>query len=191
MFMAVIFKKHTEAICLKKDALHKGILSAVLLALGIVLPLLTGQIKEIGDSLLPMHLPVLFCGMLCGCGYGATVGAVLPFLRAIIFSMPPLYPNAIWMALELMTYGLTAGIFYKLLKKRGIVGIYVSLIGAMLCGRVVWGISKAILLGLSGKAFGIGAFVAGAFIDSALGIIIQLLIIPPIVKITKKDCRKF
>ena len=165
------------------------ILSAALLALGIVLPLLTGQIKEIGDSLLPMHLPVILCGMLCGCGYGAFIGAILPFLRSLIFTMPPLYPNAVWMALELMTYGLTVGILYALLKKRGVFGLYASLVGAMLCGRVVWGIAKAVLLGIAGKSFGISAFIAGAFLDSLLGIAIQLVVIPLVVRITEKKLR--
>ncbi|MBQ9997837.1 MAG: ECF transporter S component, partial [Clostridia bacterium] len=50
------------------------ILSAVFLSLGIVLPFLTGQIKEIGDTLLPMHIPVMLCGLICGWKYGLAVG---------------------------------------------------------------------------------------------------------------------
>lgn len=176
---------------MKRDYLKKPILTAVLFALGIVLPMLTGQIKEIGDSLLPMHLPVLFCGMICGWKYGAVIGAFLPFARSIIFSVPPIYPNAVWMSLELLTYGLTVGILYSFLKKLGLVGIYVSLIVAMLSGRAVWGISKAILLGIGGSTFGIEAFVAGAFLDSFLGIIIQLLVIPLSIRALEKSGLSF
>ena len=172
---------------MNRTVLRKSILAATLFAIGIVLPLLTGQIKEIGDSLLPMHLPVLLCGALCGWQYGAFVGFLLPFTRSLIFTMPPIYPNAVWMAFELLTYGLTFGIFYSILKKRGVIGIYTSLIGAMLSGRVVWGIAKAILLGVAGKSFGISAFVAGAFVDSLLGIVIQILLIPILIRIVERS----
>ena len=45
-------------------------LSAFFLALGLVLPFVTGQIPEIGTMLLPMHIPVLLCGFICGKEYG-------------------------------------------------------------------------------------------------------------------------
>ncbi|MDO4573109.1 MAG: ECF transporter S component, partial [Clostridia bacterium] len=41
-------------------------LAAMFLALGLVLPFLTGQIPQIGNMLLPMHIPVLLCGLICG-----------------------------------------------------------------------------------------------------------------------------
>lgn len=46
----------------------------VLAALCLVLPLLTGQIPEIGSMLSPMHIPVLLCGLSAGrrgCAAGA------------------------------------------------------------------------------------------------------------------------
>ena len=43
------------------------VLAAMFLAIGLVLPFFTGQIPQIGSMLLPMHLPVLLCGLLCGC----------------------------------------------------------------------------------------------------------------------------
>ena len=55
--------------------------SAMFLALGMVLPFLTGQIPQIGNMLLPMHIPVLLCGLICGWQYGALVGLILPLLR--------------------------------------------------------------------------------------------------------------
>ena len=53
------------------------VLSAMFLALGIVLPFFTGQIPQVGSMLLPMHLPVLLCGLICGWQYGGVVGFVL------------------------------------------------------------------------------------------------------------------
>jgi hypothetical protein len=162
------------------------VLASLFLALGLVLPSLTGSIKEIGDSLLPMHLVVMLCGAICGWRYGLLVGAVLPFLRSLLFSMPPLYPNAVWMATELATYGLVIGILYTCIKSNSKWKIFVSLISSMLAGRVVWGISKAILLGVAGKPFGIEAFIIGGFVDAIPGIILQLILVPSIVILIDK-----
>lgn len=38
------------------------VLSALFLAIGIILPFITMQIPRIGNMLLPMHIPVILCG---------------------------------------------------------------------------------------------------------------------------------
>ena len=88
-----------------RHSVKKLVYSAMCLALCLVLPFLTGQIPEVGAMLLPMHLPVLLCGFLCGGGWGALVGFTAPMLRHLIFSMPPM-PGCISMAFELAAYGL-------------------------------------------------------------------------------------
>lgn len=164
---------------MKNKHIQRLVLAGVLLALGMVLPLLTAQIKEVGDTLLPMHLPVLLCGLVCGWKYGLSVGLMLPFLRSLIFGMPPLYPQAVWMAAELAAYGAVAGILSMLIRVRG--RVYFALIGAQIAGRIVWGAVKAILLGVGGKSFTVAAFFAGGFVDAMPGIILQILLIPPLV----------
>ncbi len=171
---------------MKNTRLRKLILSAMFLAIGMVLPMLTMQIKEIGDSLLPMHLPVMLCGLLCGPFFGGFIGLILPFLRSVTFGMPPLYPNAVWMALELAAYGAVIGLVYLLFKKKNTLAVYVSLITAMIAGRIVWGIAKAVLMGLGGKPFTFLMFITGGFADAFPGIIIQLVLIPVIMKIVDK-----
>ena len=173
---------------MKKSIVQKTVLSAMFLALGFVLPLLTGQIKEIGQMLLPMHIPVMLCGLMCGAQYGFTIGLILPILRAAVFGMPPIYPNSIWMALELATYGLVIGIVYSLVKKN-IIGVYISLIASMIAGRIVWGIAKAILLGLGGKSFGFAMFITGGFVEAFPGIILQLLLIPLLMVLIEKGTK--
>lgn len=163
--------------------IRKMLFSALFLALGTVLPFFTMQIKEIGDSLLPMHIPVMLCGLICGYKYGFLVGLILPILRSLIFSMPPLYPNSIWMSAELCTYGLIIGIIYSVLKNKNTLSVYIALISAMISGRIVWGITKAILLGIDSKAFTFSAFLIGGFADALLGIILQLILIPVIMKL--------
>lgn len=160
-------------------------LAALFVAIGFLLPFLTGQIPQIGSMLSPMHIPVLLCGFVCGPWFGLLVGAVTPLLRSLLLGMPPLFPVAIAMAFELAAYGLAAGLLYQLLPKKPLY-VYVSLIGAMLIGRVVWGIAMAVLLGLTGGAFPFRAFLAGAFINAWPGIILHILIIPPIVLALKR-----
>lgn len=171
---------------MKKFKVINMVLSALFLSIGIVLPFLTAQIKEIGDSLLPMHLPTMLCGALCGPWYGLFIGFTMPVLRSLLFSMPPMYPSAVWMAFELATYGLVLGLTYKKFKTKGVLGIYISLITAMLSGRVVWGVVKAILLGVGGKAFTVTAFLVGGFVDAVPGIIIQLILVPLVIGIVEK-----
>ena len=155
-------------------------LSAMFLALGLVLPLLTGQIPQIGNMLLPMHLPVFLCGLICGWQYGGVIGFITPLLRYVIFGMPVLYPTGLAMSLELMTYGIVAGLLYAISKWQCVVALYRCLIITMLAGRAVWGVTEVILLGLSGDSFTWQAFFAGAFLNAVPGIILQLILIPAI-----------
>lgn len=173
-----------------KNTTKKLTLAAMFLAVGLVLPLLTGQIPQIGKMLLPMHLPVLLCGLICGWQYGAIVGFLLPLVRYSIFSMPVLFPSGIAMAFELCTYGLVAGLTYGRSPWHCVRALYRSLIAAMLAGRVVWGIAMMILLGLSGDGFTWQMFLAGAFVNALPGIVLQLILIPAIMLALSKTSLK-
>lgn len=156
------------------------VFSAVCLALCMLLPLLTGQLQQLGNALCPMHIPVLICGFIAGPWYAAAVGAIAPLLRFLIFGMPPVFPIGIAMCFELAAYGAVSGLLYKLLPKKTL-NIYASLIAAMLVGRAVWGIVRAVLSGASGSPFTWQAFLAGGFINAVPGIILHILLIPIIV----------
>lgn len=180
-----------EKSSLKRTGLMKMLYSALFLALALVLPFLTGQIQVIGNMLCPMHIPVLLCAFLCGAQWAAAVGFIAPLLRFALFTMPPM-PNGIAMAFELMTYGLVCGLLYKLLPKK--IGFtYLSLITAMIAGRLIWGAGMLIIAGVTSKAFSLSAFWAGAVTGAVPGIILQLVLIPPLVfiferyVITKKE----
>ena len=164
--------------------MKKLVYSAMCLALCLVLPFLTGQIPEIGSMLLPMHIPVLLCGFLCGGGWGAAVGFTAPLLRHVIFGMPPA-PGCYSMAFELAAYGLVVGLLHKKLGK-SMKGVYLSLICAMVAGRLVWGVAQMAIMGLSGGSFPFSAFVAGAFTSAIPGIVLQLVLIPVLVRALDK-----
>lgn len=171
--------------------IRKMVLAALLLALGLVLPFVTGQIPEVGNMLLPMHLPVLICGLVCGWKWGAAVGFVLPLLRSMLFQMPPLLPTmrtggALCMAFELMTYGLASGLLYGWLKKVrwGLIG---SLVGAMIIGRVVWALASVVIYRLFADfAFDFELFLTGGFIAAWPGILMQLVLVPVLVRLLEK-----
>ncbi|MCI2058443.1 MAG: ECF transporter S component [Oscillibacter sp.] len=154
--------------------------SGVFLALALVLPFLTGQIPQIGSALLPMHLPVLLCGFVCGWPWGLAVGAVAPLLRSVLMGMPPMFPTAAAMAFELAAYGAVSGLLCRILPKKPL-SIYASLLGAMLAGRVLWGIVRYFFAGLAGSTFNMAAFWGGAVLSALPGIVLQLALIPLIV----------
>lgn len=161
---------------------RKLVISAMLLALGIVLPFFTGQIQQIGNLLLPMHIPVFLCGLICGWQYGGAVGSILPLLRSFMFGMPHLYPNAVAMAFELAAYGLFSGLIYEKCKKN-LLSIYISMLSAMLLGRLVWGGVQWLLLGINDTSFTLQMFFTGALINAVPGIALQLILIPAIMSV--------
>lgn len=164
---------------------QKMVLSAMFMALGLVLPFLTAQVPQIASMLLPMHIPVLLCGYACGWQYGLVVGAVTPLLRSFLFAIPVMFPGAVAMAFELAVYGMMTGIFYRLLPRK-IWSIYASLLIAMVSGRIVWGVVRMTIAGITGNAFTWKLFLAGALTQAIPGIILQLVLIPILVMAMRK-----
>ena len=178
----------------QSKGIRKLVLSAMFMAIGLVLPFITGQIQQIGNMLLPMHIPVLFCGLICGWQYGAVVGFVLPLLRYVLFGMPPIFPTGVSMSFELAVYGAVIGLNMQQLGKRNttdsgknyVRNLYLALIGAMLAGRIVWGLVRFILARATMQPFTMEMFIAGAFLTAVPGIIVQLILIPGIMAALKR-----
>ena len=168
-----------------KFSTKKMVLSGLFVALGLLLPFLTGLIPCIGKMLLPMHIPVLLCGFICGGPYGLIVGLIVPVLRSALFGMPVMFPGAVAMSFELAAYGLISGILYKRLPKKNVY-IYAALVSAMIGGRIVWGVVSYILFGLNQTTFNWSMFAAGAFINAVPGIILQIILIPIILIALKR-----
>ena len=160
--------------------LRKLTYSALYLALAMVLPFITGQIPEIGSMLCPMHIPELLCGFLCGWPWGLAVGFIAPLLRSVTFGMPAMFPSAVAMAFELAVYGGLAGWLRNILPRKKAF-TYVVLLAAMLAGRMMWGAARLFLAGVSGGEFTWALFLAGAVTNALPGIILQIVLIPPLV----------
>ncbi len=162
------------------------VLSAFFLALGFVLPLLTGQIPAIGRTLLPMHIPVFLCAFFCTWRYAVPMAFSLPLLRALLFGRPVPYPDAVAIAFELAAYALVAGVIYAAMRKRSRGAVYLALAPAMVAGRVVRAVLEAVLLGLAGTPFVIGSFFYSIVLASIPGIILQLVLLPAVMLTAEK-----
>jgi len=166
--------------------LKKLTASAMMLALALLLPFLTGQIPSIGKMLSPMHLPVLLCGLLCGPIFGFAVGIVAAPLRFVLFGAPQM-PNVLYMTAELAAYGLLSGLFSQILPRRKI-SLYFSLILSMIGGRIAYAVIF-ILINLSNAKTpeALAAPIISATILTAWpGMILQILIIPTLLIVLEK-----
>jgi thiamine transporter ThiT len=168
--------------------LQKISLSAMFMALAFVMPFLTGQIPEIGAMLCPLHIPVILCGFICGWPWGLAVGFIAPLFRSLTLGMPPLFPTALCMAFELAAYGAISGLMHKLLPRKKPY-IFVSLLTAMIVGRLIWGAAMFICMGTSGGSFTFSAFLAGAVLNAIPGIIVQIILIPIVLIVIEKTVK--
>lgn len=150
--------------------------TALCIALGLIL-LQVFHLIGAGPVFLPMHIPVLLCGLCFGWPLGLVCGAVTPLLSSVMTGMPPLFPTGTAMVFELSAYGALSGLMYRNLRQN----IYISLIAAMVGGRVVSGLASAVFYGVAGKAYGFQIFLTGAFVTGLPGIILQILIVPLLV----------
>ena len=150
-------------------------LTGFLLATGVIFPYLFHQFGIAGRIFLPMHVPVFLAGLILGPLAGLLVGALSPGLSAVMTGMPPA-ALAIPMTPELAVYGLVSGLLFRGSRT----SLYVSLIGAMIAGRIVWipmAVFIAPLLGFEGRTMTV---VLAALAVGWPGIVLQLLFVPPI-----------
>lgn len=168
----------------KMSSTKRLILAALCVALGVVLPIVFHSIANAGSIFLPMHIPVLLCGLICGWPFGLVCGIATPLLSSLITGMPPVafLPS---MLCELAVYGLVSGLLMRWIKtKRLVLDLYLSLIGAMLAGRLVFGLLNALVF--RAGAYSLPVWTAAAFVTALPGIVIQLVIVPMLVLALKK-----
>lgn len=156
----------------------KLVFTAVSVALCIVLPMVFHMLPGGGAVFLPMHIPVLLCGMICGWPFGLVCGVLGPAMSSLLTRMPPaaILPA---MMVECAVYGAVSGfLMSKVHTGRRVADLYISLITAMLLGRVVSGIAKALIFA-PGMTF--RAWITASFVTGLPGIVIQLVLMPVLV----------
>lgn len=163
----------------KMSNIKKSIITAVCIALCYVIPLMFHGIQNAGSIFCPMHIPVFICGLICGWQYGLLCGIAGPALSSALSGMPPVavLPS---MMVELAAYGTAAGLMMKLVRtKSTYADLYISLIVAIVCGRVLAGLAKALIFARG--SYSMSAWIAGSVVTSWPGTVIQLVFIPTIV----------
>lgn len=163
--------------------IKKLTLASVCIALCVVLPIAFHSVPNGGSIFLPMHIPVLICGMLCGWPYGLLCGLMGPLLSSLITGMPPaaMLPA---MMVECGTYGAVSGLVLKFLRSGKLyVDLYVALVAAMIAGRVISGIAKALIFS---PGMAMSAWVTASFVTALPGIVIQLVFLPGVVAMLMK-----
>lgn len=162
----------------------KLVFAGLLIAIGVALPFVFHTIPNAGGIFLPMHIPVLLSGFICGPLYGLGVGVLTPLISSMLTGMPPvaILPG---MACELAVYGLITGLLYKKnIIKNDYGNVYVSLLVAMFAGRLTYGILNSLIF--RAGAYSLKVWISTAFVVSIPGIIAQLVIIPILVSAMKK-----
>lgn len=156
----------------------KMVFTAVCAALCLVLPMAFHPIPNAGTIFLPMHIPVLLCGLICGWPYGLVCGLIGPAISSLVTSMPPAaaLPG---MMLECGAYGMIAGLMMKYVRTgRPYADLYISMVTAMVLGRVVAGFANALIFSPGVAPF---AWVTTSLAAGIPGICIQLVLMPTVV----------
>lgn len=159
-------------------------MTAMMIAIGLVLPSFFRMIPNGGVLFSPMHIVPLLTGLLIGPLEGIIVGVLCPILNNVLFGMPA-GSTLLGMIFELPAYGLVTGLMMMLLaKQKDTVKVYVSLIVAMIAGRIVGGIVKVAIVGLAN--YSLSMWVSAYFVATAPAIIIHLVLLPIIYIALKK-----
>ena len=157
---------------------RKMVYTAVCAALCLVLPMAFHSIPNAGQVMLPMHIPVLLCGLICGWAYGGVCGLIGPLLSSVITGMPPaaMLPS---MMVECAVYGLVSGLLMKCVRTgKPAADLYISLIVAMAAGRIIAGFAKAWIFTPGVAPF---AWVTTSLVTGIPGIVLQLVLMPLVV----------
>ena len=152
--------------------------TALSVALCVVLPMAFHVIPNAGSVMLPMHIPVLLCGLICGWQYGLLCGILGPLVSSLVTGMPPaaILPG---MMVECGMYGCVGGLLMERIFTGSLYAdLYLCLPVVMLAGRVISGIVKALIL-TPGLSF--TAWATASFVTALPGISIQLILIPTLI----------
>lgn len=167
---------------MKTNSVREMVLAGLFIAIGVVLPAMF-HFVGLGSTFLPMHIPVLIAAFILGFPYAVAVGMITPLLSSLITGMPPIFPVMPYMVFELGAYAAVVSFLSRKMK----LNIYVSLLGSMIAGRLVAGVAVWVLVMFFGAKFASPLiFIISAVTTGLPGIIIQLVLIPPVILLFKR-----
>jgi len=156
---------------------QKMALTSFFLSLGIVLPFVFHQFALAGRIFSPMHIPVFLAGIFVGPLSGILVGVLSPVISFFLTGMPPPYAVPL-MSMELPIYGLSMGLLYQVKKMPLILSLFIS----MILGRGAFAVGLLVLGQFVDLPYGLSAFLKVSFVTGLPGIVLQLVLIPSLVK---------
>lgn len=160
-------------------AVKKLVFTAMCIALSVLLPMAFHSVPRAGSVFLPMHIPVFLCGLLCGGFHGLLCGLLAPLLSSLLTGMPSAVYAPVLMG-ELAVYGLISGVLARRVRTgKPAADLYISLIAAMICGRIVSGLLKALIFNVG--RYSLHLWLTASFVTALPGIVIQLIVIPLVI----------
>ncbi len=170
----------------RRDSLKKTrqmTYAALFLAVSVILPSIFHMSGIDGRIFLPMHLPILLSGFFISPGMAFVVGLLAPFLNTLVSGMPVLFPIAIIMSVELSVYGFVTALIAGSNRRMP----FAALVLAMVLGRLAAGITVYVLVALFGVTINPAIYLQGAVLTGIPGIVIQLILIPLLLKYIKRN----
>lgn len=161
----------------QRDKTRRLVIAGLLLAIGIIVPMIFHSTGIAGTVFLPMHIPVLIGGFLLPPYLALLLGMLTPLINSLVIGMPPLYPIGIIMIFELGVYGLIASLLYRRLSVPSIISLIVS----MIAGRIMVGLVVFILATFFAVQLDPILFIIGGVTTGIPGIIIQIILIPSLI----------
>lgn len=168
---------YSSAVARPKAVAHAAFI-VLFTALAIVVPTIFHQFNLAGPTFLPMHIFVFVAALTLGWRAGFVVGLLSPLISYSYSHMPPalILPQ---ITAEIVVYGLAAG----LLREYAKLNIYVSLLCAMVLGRLALGMTALLMLPNNPSVV---STVTAAVKIGWPGILLQLLAVPPLVLLVRR-----
>lgn len=161
----------------ERNYVKRLVIAGLLLAMGIIIPMIFHTTGIAGTIFLPMHIPVLLGGFLLPPVLALLLGMLTPLLNSLITQMPPLFPMAVIMIFELGIYGLVASVLYRKLRLPSILALIIS----MIAGRIMGGVVVFVLAAFFAIQMDPMVFIIGGITTGLPGIIIQLVLVPTLI----------
>ncbi len=161
---------------LQQKTLRSMIVSAMMVALAVVLPMAFHTVG-LGSKFLPMFLPLLLNGFLSSWPWATLAAVIAPWISAVLTGMPPIYPPvALVMSCEGAVLAGVASVLYRAFHSR--------VWPALLCAIILSRATSFLLTWLFASKFRLpGGLAAGAMILEGLpGVVLQVVLIPIVLK---------
>lgn len=158
--------------------INEMIKCSALIGIGVLMPIILHLFGAAGPVFLPMHIPVIVGGFVLSAPYAAIVAIVTPIVSSLLTGMPPVYPILPIMVIELTCYAIVVNVAYNKLK----ISAPLSLLMSLILGRIGAGVMVAVLVLTMELNLDPIMFVKSAIITGIPGLIVQVIVIPRIVK---------